>query len=103
MPGQSSTTEPSKLEGEESILEALRGILTEIIGADLLLDVDVDMDTSFDSDLQLESIEFVALAEKLVERYGVGVDFVGWLAGMELDEIISLTVGEVVEFVASSV
>ena len=32
--------------------------------------------------------------------YGDSVDFVGWIAGMELDEIISLTVGDVVTFVA---
>jgi acyl carrier protein len=57
------------------------------------------METSFAKDLELESIEFVALAEKLQERYGKGVDFVGWLSGKVLDEIIGLTVRELVEFV----
>jgi hypothetical protein len=30
------------------------------------------------------------------------VDFVGWMASMELDEIIALTVGDLVDFVAGS-
>ena len=103
MPGPSPTTDPSPTPSKDRVLETLRVMLTDIIGEDLLLDVDVEMDTSFDTDLQLESIEFVALAEKLVECYGERVDFVGWLAEMELDEIISLTVGDVVDFVTAAI
>ena len=51
-------------------------------------------------DLELESIEFVALAEELTERYGEQVDFVGWLADLELDALVTMTVGQLVEFVA---
>jgi len=43
----------------------------------------------------------VALAEKLQETYGERVDFVSWLSQMELDAIIGLTVGDVVEFIES--
>lgn len=86
---------------QEQVLAELERILVEVIGDDLLLDGPLTMETSFDEDLQLESIEFVALSEKLLETYGEDVDFVGWLADMELDEIIALTVGQLVEFVAS--
>ncbi|QXC59427.1 acyl carrier protein [Aquihabitans sp. G128] len=85
-----------------SVLAELERILTEVIGDDLLLDEPLSMATSFDEDLQLESIEFVALAEKLLDTYGERVDFVTWMAGMELDEIIALTVGQVVDFVVAS-
>jgi len=85
-----------------SVLAELERILTEVIGDDLLLDGPLAMDTSFDEDLQLESIEFVALAEKLLDTYGERVDFVSWMAGMELDEIIALTAGQVVDFVVAS-
>jgi acyl carrier protein len=97
LPGPTSTADVTP----ERVLADLREILTEVIGDDLLLD-DLGMETSFDDDLQLESIEFVALAEQLLERYGEQVDFVGWLAGMELDEIIALTVGQLVDFVVSA-
>ncbi|WP_426574723.1 acyl carrier protein [Aquihabitans sp. McL0605] len=86
---------------QQSVLEELERILVEVIGDDLLLDGPLTMETSFDQDLQLESIEFVALSEKLLETYGEQVDFVSWLAEMELDDIIALTVGQLVEFVAA--
>lgn len=86
---------------EAEVLAELERILLEVIGDDLLLDGPLTMDTSFDQDLQLESIEFVALSEQLLEAYGEQVDFVGWLAEMELDEIVALTVGQVVAFVVS--
>ena len=86
----------------ESVLADLERILVEVIGEDLLLDGPLTMETSFDQDLQLESIEFVALSEKLLETYGEQVDFVSWLAEMELDDIIALTVGQLVGFVAAN-
>lgn len=86
----------------ETVLADLEQILIDVIGEDLLLDGPLTMATSFDQDLQLESIEFVALSEKLLETYGEQVDFVGWLAEMELDDIIALTVGQLVDFVASN-
>lgn len=75
-------------------------MLTEIIGSEYALGLDIDMDTSFDKDLQLESIEFVKLAAMLAERYGDRVDFVAFLAAKELDEIIDMTTGEVVDYIA---
>ena len=86
----------------EAVLADLERMLIEVIGEDLLLDGPLTMETSFDQDLQLESIEFVALSEKLLETYGEQVDFVSWLAEMELDDIIALTVGQLVEFVAAN-
>ena len=59
----------------------------------------LDLETSFNQDLELESIEFVALAEKLQQAYGASIDFSGWISGMDLDAIIGLRVGQVVEFI----
>ncbi|WP_219924532.1 hypothetical protein [Nocardioides campestrisoli] len=87
----------------EQVLADLERLLTEVVGDDLLLDGPLTPETSFDADLQLESIEFVALADRLLATYGERVDFVGWMAGMELDEVIGLTVGQVVDFVVTSV
>ena len=44
------------------ILAELRAMLIEVIGAEYALSFDIDMDTSFEADLELESIEFVKLA-----------------------------------------
>jgi acyl carrier protein len=87
----------------EEVLAEVRTLLVDVIGDDFLLDTEIELDTSFNEDLELESIEFVALSERLLERYGAQVDFVAWMAEMDLDEIIALTVGELVDFIVSSV
>ena len=81
------------------VLEAVAGAIREVVGEDWIQDEPILMDTSFAEDLELESIEFVALAEVLQELYGERVDFVAWISKLELDEIIQLNVGQVVEFI----
>lgn len=88
-------------ERNQEILEAVAAMIRAVIGEEWLQETPITMESSFSQDLEVESIEFVALAEKLQERYGMAVDFAGWLAGMELDEIINLKVGQLVEFIAS--
>jgi acyl carrier protein len=83
------------------ILATVATLVQEVIGDEFLLDTVVTMETTFTEDLELESIEFVALSERIQIHYGERVDFVAWLSGMEVDEIIGLTVGELVDFIAS--
>jgi acyl carrier protein len=87
--------------GHDEILRTVEKLLVEVAGDELLLVGPITAATSFNADLELESIEFVALAEKLQQHYGASVDFVGWISKKELDQIIALTVGELVEFIAS--
>lgn len=84
------------------VLRDVAAMIVDIVGEDYLLDLEIDMETAFNDDLELESIEFVALAERLTDRYGERVDFVAWLADMELDDLIAMTVGQLVEFVGQS-
>ena len=84
----------------ERILTDVRAMLIDIIGAEYALSLDIGMDTAFEADLELESIEFVKLATMLAERYGNRVDFVAFLADKTIDEIIEMTVGDVVTYIA---
>ena len=86
---------------QTEVLEDVARMVREVIGEDWVEDVPITMTTSFARDLELESIEFVALAEKLKAKYGKSVDFVGWLSGMELRQIIGLEVGQLVGFISS--
>jgi len=79
-------------------LDVVRGVIEEVVGPEWMADRAIDMETSFGNDLELESIEFVALAEKLQARYEK-VDFVRWLSDKELEEIIELKVGDVVTYI----
>ena len=81
------------------MLETVSGFITDVVGDELELDGPITVETSFNKDLELESIEFVALAEMLQDHYGEDLDFVDWLSNKELDEIITLTVGDLVGFV----
>lgn len=87
-------------QSEQKILEDVRSMIAGIIGQDVdLNDREIALDTSFNRDLELESIEFVVLSEQLQNRYGKDIDFAGWLAGKELQDIINLRVGDVVRFI----
>ncbi|MDA8381350.1 MAG: acyl carrier protein [Actinomycetota bacterium] len=81
---------------QDAILAAVATLVGEVIGEDYLEGIPITMATSFADDIEMESIEFVALAERVRERFGDKVDFIGWLAEMELDEIMGLTVGQLV-------
>lgn len=85
----------------DAILATVSRLIVEVVGDELTLTGPITLESSFNRDLELESIEFVALAEKLQEHYGAAVDFVGWISGKELDQIIALTVGDLVELIAS--
>jgi acyl carrier protein len=84
----------------DKILAEVRAMLIEIIGTEYALSLTIGLDTSFDTDLELESIEFVRLAGMLTEHYGDRIDFVRFLADKGLNEIIDMTVGEVVTYIA---
>lgn len=58
--------------------------------------------TTFHGDLELESIDLVALSAMLRDRYGDRVNFAEFIADLELDEIITLTIGQLVDHVVAS-
>ncbi|MEU9384315.1 acyl carrier protein [Streptomyces sp. NPDC048279] len=94
--------QPEVRADEEAVLADLTRMLRTLLeeyGDD---DAEIRMSTTFNRDLELESIDLVTLAGLLEERYGKRVNFAEFLAGMEFDEIIGLTVGRLVEFVVWS-
>ena len=82
----------------DDTLASIGGMLREVVDEEWIRDAEITMETRFNQDLGLESLEFVALYERLQGRYE-GVDFIEWLSAMELEEISSLTVGDMVRFI----
>jgi acyl carrier protein len=99
LPGPSSTVDPTN---PADVLADVRDLLVEVIGPEYVVGLTIEPATSLDRDLQLESLELVTLAELLMKRFGERVDLVAWLATKELDEIIDLTVGDLVDLVVTS-
>ncbi len=91
----------SKSDRKPEILDAVSDMIQQVLGEDWTPEAPIGMQTTFSYDLEVESIEFVALAEKLEERYGSSIDFPAWLSQMELEEITNLNVGELVEYIDS--
>lgn len=85
----------------DAIVETISRLVHEVIGEDDDLDLEITADSSFSEDIELESIEFVALGERLQLTYGEKIDLVGWFGDLDLDEIIDLTVGELAGFIAA--
>jgi acyl carrier protein len=86
---------------QDAVLAYMSQYLGAVIGDPELLHTDITMDTTFGGDLELESIEFVALADRLRTEFGERVNFVAFLAKKQVDDMVSLTVGDVVRYVAS--
>jgi acyl carrier protein len=81
----------------------MRRHLGAVIGDPELIHTPITMDTTFGSDLELESNEFVALADRLRTEFGNRVNFVAFLSEKNVDDMVSLTVGDVVRYVAACV
>ena len=82
-----------------SVMGAITGILAEVLGEDFLLDTTVTAETSFSDDLALESIELVELSERLQERYGQQVNLPAFIADMDIDEVMAITVGQLADYI----
>jgi acyl carrier protein len=93
------TNEATTVE-DRPVLDVVSGMLREIFDEYSVDDIEITMDSSFYADLELESIDLVALAGRLQEHYGEQVNVAEFLADKDLDEVIELTVGELVRFVA---
>ncbi|MCA2215053.1 phosphopantetheine-binding protein [Jidongwangia harbinensis] len=85
------------------LLTEFTDLLVAVMGEEIRLAVDITPDTTFDGDLGIESIELVALTEQLRLRYGDRADLGAFFAGRGLDELMRLTVGDVLDHLAAAV
>lgn len=68
-------------------------------GDDSLLNGSVVATTTLEGDLCLDSLDLAALGAVLRDRYGTALDLAGYVAGLDIDEIIGLTLGDVAGYV----
>jgi acyl carrier protein len=80
-------------------MDEIVGILVEVTGADAGWAASITPDSAVEGDLGVESVELVALGDRLRERHGV--DLPGFLAGLDIDRLVDLTVGDIVDHVVT--
>jgi acyl carrier protein len=79
--------------------EDMAAALAAATGDDSLLSVGITAATRLEGDLFLDSLDLAALAALLRDRYGTAVDLTGYLAGLDIDQLIGLTVADVAAYV----
>ena len=88
---------------DESVLADIVVMLRTVLdGYDDVDDMEIGMDTTFHDDLEMESIDLVSLSGLLAERYGGQVNVAEFIADLDLDSIIGLTVGRLVRYVVAA-
>lgn len=87
---------------QAAVLAEISEMLHTILDDFGLDDTEIGMATTFHDDLALESIDLVTLGGLLAERYGDRVQFAEFVAGQDLDAIIALRVGQLVDYVVAA-
>jgi acyl carrier protein len=68
-------------------------------GDESLLSTGINAATRLEGDLRLDSLDLAALSELLRDRHGAAVDLAGYVAALDIDQIIGLTVADVAAYV----
>jgi len=101
--GSMSTAEGVR-QGElfETVERTVTGTIIDVVGQEFYEECEVGLDSTFAEDIELESMEMMEIAERLMQTYEGKVDFVAWFADMELEDIIELTLGGLIDFIVKS-
>ncbi len=73
------------------------------VNEDWITDFDIGPETRFNDDLELESIEFVKIADAIQNHYGNQLGIIAWLSGKSIHELIGLSVGDLTGYIASAI
>src|SRR5579859_2322614 len=85
--------------GAEVTADDMAEALAAATGDESLRRAGISAATRLEGDLCLDSLDLAALGALLRDRYGTAVDLVGYVAGLDIDGIIELTVGDVTDYV----
>jgi acyl carrier protein len=88
-------------EFDDTLAEVI-AIIRRTINEDWIAEFDIDAETRFNNDLEIESIEFVRIADAIQRHYGATLDIIGWLSGKTIHALIALSVGDLAQFIVES-
>jgi acyl carrier protein len=83
----------------QEIFDLLKQFITDVIGEEFVEEMDIEPQSSFTKDLEMDSIEIVSFSEKIKAHFGKEIDFTGWLSGMDLDELINLNLDQIIRYI----
>lgn len=86
----------------DEVLTVVIATIRQTIAEDWIADFPIDADSRFNQDLEIESIEFVRIADALQRHYGQQLNIAGWLSGRTIHELIGLSTGELARHITAS-
>jgi acyl carrier protein len=86
---------------DQQLFAEIAGILLEVTGEGAEWAAGITPNARVQADLGMESVELVALGELLRRRYGPGVELSAFVAELDIDQIIALSVGDLAAYVAA--
>lgn len=84
-----------------TVLNEITGMIEQLFTEYSLDPTEITMDTGIHEDLELESVDLVTLGGRITERYGDRINLAEYLAELDLEQIIRLTVGDLVRYVVA--
>jgi acyl carrier protein len=84
---------------DDVTVDDMAGALAAATGDESLLSSGINAATRLEGDLCLDSLDLAALSALLADQYGTAVDLTGYVAGLDIDQIIGLTVADVAAYV----
>ncbi|WPU91400.1 acyl carrier protein [Mucilaginibacter sabulilitoris] len=91
-------TSAKKMNNDE-IFDLMKQFITEVIGEEFVEEMDITPQSSFTKDMEMDSIEIVSFSEKIKAHFGDQIDFTGWLSSMDLDQLINLNLGMIINYI----
>jgi acyl carrier protein len=73
-----------------------------VVGEEFYEESEIGLESTFAEDIELESTEVLEIAERMIEIYEGKVDFVAWFADKDLEDLIDITLGDVIDFIVQS-
>ena len=86
-----------------NILSVVIDQIRRTVNEDWIDDFDISPETRFNDDLELESIEFVKIADAIQHHFGTKLGIIAWLSGKSIHELIGLSVGDLVDYISGAV
>jgi acyl carrier protein len=87
----------------DEVHQTVVNTIVEVVGQEFYEESEITLESTFSEDVELESTEVMEIAERLMETYEDKVDFVAWFGEMELEDLVDLTLRDLIEFMVRSI
>jgi acyl carrier protein len=87
----------------DQVHQTVVSTIIEVVGQEFYEESEITLASTFSEDVELESTEVMEIAERLMETYEDKVDFVAWFGEMELEDLVDLTLRDLIEFMVRSI